>query len=468
MPRGQGGTLSGFTPLSTPNAPTDLSVSTSIGSASVSFTPPADTGDAAVTSYVVTAIDESTGVSTGATGSSSPISISPGGGTFKIRAQAVNGFGPGRLTEFLTGQGILSGAELYAWGSPNSGALGNNTVSGNIVSPVLIGALTDWSEVSVGDYHSLAIKTNGTLWAWGNNSQGRLGDGTSLPRSSPVQLGALTNWSQAAGGGSMTGAVKSDGTLWTWGYGGYGRLGNNSVISQSSPVQIGSGTSWSHFSAGANDSFAVSAAGALYAWGRNRHGENAQNDSFTVNSVARSSPTQVGALTDWRYVAGGQYHVLAIKTNNTLWMWGREAISGCLGQNTYSTSRSSPVQVGALTNWATGSVGVFQTVAVKTDGTLWSWGRGYNGLLGQNNIISRSSPVQVGSLTNWSAVSTRFNHTVAIKTDGTLWSWGVGGSGRLGDGQSNNRSSPVQIGALNTWVTAAASNGHSLANLGVI
>jgi hypothetical protein len=100
MARRQGGTLGGFTPLSTPNAPTDLSVSTSIGSASVSFTAPTDTGDAAVTSYIVTAIDESTGASAGATGSASPITVSPGGGTFKIRAQAVNGFGPGRLTEF--------------------------------------------------------------------------------------------------------------------------------------------------------------------------------------------------------------------------------------------------------------------------------------------------------------------------------------------------------------------------------
>jgi hypothetical protein len=117
----QGGTLSGFTPLSTPNAPTDLSVSTSIGSASVSFTAPTDTGDGAVTSYIVTAIDESTGASAGATGSASPITISPGGGTFKIRAQAVNGFGPGRLTEFSTGNAVFSGAELYAWGSNTDG-----------------------------------------------------------------------------------------------------------------------------------------------------------------------------------------------------------------------------------------------------------------------------------------------------------------------------------------------------------
>ena len=348
--------------------------------------------------------------------------------------------------------------------------LGNNTGSGNINSPILIGALTDWLELSVGDYHSLAIKTNGTLWAWGNGGIGRLGDGTTANKSSPIQVGALTNWSQVAGGGSITGAIKNDGTLWTWGYGGYGRLGNNSLISRSSPVQIGSGTSWSRFSAGENDSFAIAANGALYAWGRNRYGENAQNDSFTVNSVARSSPTQVGSLTDWQYVAGGEYHVLAVKTNNTLWMWGRESASGCLGQNTYSISRSSPIQVGALTNWATGAVGQQFTLAVKTDGTLWSWGRNDYGMLGLNLVYTagRSSPTQVGALSDWATVSTRSRHCLAIKTDGTLWTWGNGGSGRLGTGSTANRSSPVQIGALTNWVTAAASNGHSLANLGVV
>ena len=126
MARRQGGTLGGFTPLSTPNAPTDLSVSTSIGSAEVSFTAPADTGDGAVTSYIVTAIDESTGASFGATGSASPITVSPSpGGTFKIRAQAVNAFGPGRLTEFEAGNLILAGTAGYTWGSNDSGQIGD-------------------------------------------------------------------------------------------------------------------------------------------------------------------------------------------------------------------------------------------------------------------------------------------------------------------------------------------------------
>lgn len=469
MARRQGGTLGTFTPLSTPNAPTGLSVSTSIGSASVSFTAPTDTGDGAITSYIVTAIDESTGVSTGATGSASPITVSPGTGTFKIRAQAVNNFGPGRLTEFDTGNVITySGAELYAWGNPQDGRLGNNTNVGTFNSPIQIGALTNWYLVSAGTSSSFGRKTDGTLWSWGFNGQGRLGDGTDNPtnRSSPVQIGALTTWNQVGASSDGCGAVKTDGTLWAWGNNSYGQLGQSNKISRSSPVQVGSSTSWKQFAGGQRTAFAVTTTGALYAWGDNTFGTNAQGNAGAATS--RSSPTQVGALLDWQFVASGHYHCLAIKTNNTLWMWGREVISGCLGQNTYSDSRSSPVQVGALTNWATGGTGVFHTVCVKTDGTLWSWGRSYDGELGQSNRTSRSSPVQVGSMTNWAQVDTRFKSTLAVKTDGTLWAWGLNTNGQLGDGTTTNRSSPVLIGALTTWISIGAGDYHSLATLGVV
>jgi alpha-tubulin suppressor-like RCC1 family protein len=249
MARGQGGTLSGFTPLSTPNAPTDLSVSTSIGSATVSFEPPSDTGDAPITAFVVTAIDESTGESVGAVGSSSPINLSLSSGTFKIRTQAVNGFGPGRLTEFDAGNVVFSGAELYAWGRNNVGQLGqNDTILSS--SPVQIGALTNWAQVSAENDRTAAVKTDGTMWAWGDNGSGRLGDGTTVNKSSPVQVGALTNWAQISVGTSFTASVKTDGTLWAWGAGGQGQVGDGTTSNRSSPVQIGNSTVWAQVSAG--------------------------------------------------------------------------------------------------------------------------------------------------------------------------------------------------------------------------
>ena len=471
MSRRQGGTLGTFTPLSTPNAPTGLSVSTSIGSATVSFTAPTDTGDAAVTSFIVTAIDESTGESTGATGSSSPISISPGGGTFKIRAQAVNGFGPGRLTEFDTGNVILSGAELYVWGFNGSGRLGLGDINDRS-SPVQVGALTTWAQVSAGNGHTGAIKTDGTLWAWGYNVQGQAGQNSTADPSlsSPVQIGALTNWSQLSSGGLHKSSIKTDGTLWAWGANLQGRLGDNTVDNRSSPIQVGALTDWAQVSAGSQHTVAIRTGGELYAWGANggslpnTPGYGRLGDGTTIN---RSSPVQVGALTTWSQASAGAFHTAALKTDGTLWTWGGND-TGQLGQNNV-IFRSSPVQVGAFTNWAQVSAGQFQTISIKTDGTLWAWGRNNSGELGDGTIYRRSSPVQVGALTNWAQVSSSSgSHTAALKTDGTLWMWGSNGTGQLGDNATSAKSSPIQIGSLTDWYQASSGTNFTVALYGVV
>jgi alpha-tubulin suppressor-like RCC1 family protein len=462
MPRGQGGTLSGFKPLSTPNAPTDLSVSTSIGSASVSFTAPSDTGDAEITSYIVTTVDESTGVSSGFTGTESPISFSSGGGTFSIRMQAVNAFGPGRLTEFDTGNQIYTGAELYAWGEGSNGRLGDNTVVSKS-SPVQVGALQTWSQVASGSqYHSAAIKTDGTFWMWGRNFTGQIGDGTTITRSSPVQVGALTNWSQPAVGGGHMLAVKTDNSLWAWGNNASGQLGQNIAGNTSSPVQVGILTNWAQVTAGSDHSIAVKTSGTLWSWGFNHIGQLGQNIATTIN---RSSPVQIGSLTNWSRVSEFYQSASAIKTDGTLWSWGLNAF-GMIGDGTV-VRRSSPVQVGAFTTWSDVAKGTHHTVAVTVNGALWSWGSGQYGQIGANNTIFRSLPIQVGTLTNWSQISAGFSHSLSAKTDGTLWAWGDSNAGRLGDGTVTRRSSPVQIGAASTWVKVAGGLQHSFALLGV-
>ena len=469
MARRQGGTLGTFTPLSTPNAPTGLSVSTSIGSASVSFTAPTDTGDAAVTSYIVTAIDESTGASSGTTGSASPITISPGGGTFKIRAQAVNGFGPGRLTEFSTGNSIFSGTELYAWGNGSYGRLGDNTVV-NKSSPVQVGSLTTWSHVGVNASFAQigsAINTTGELYTWGNNDGGQLGHTDTVNKSSPVQVGSLTNWQLTSADVFSTQAIKTDGTLWAWGDNGSGQTGDNTTVTKSSPVQIGAESDWVLVGAAGETVAALDSSGALYAWGANAGGQLGQNDT-----VRRSSPVQVGALTDWSTVSVGgasQFgFCVAVKTDNSLWSWGYNT-NGALGHND-TVHRSSPVQVGALTNWAKVSASSSRfSLAIKTDGTLWGWGYNANGgRIGDNTIVTKSSPVQIGALTNWSSVSAGSRGGLSVKTDGTLWAWGQNVDGPAGDGTTVNRSSPVQVGAETTWSAVSARNGASFALLGVV
>jgi alpha-tubulin suppressor-like RCC1 family protein len=245
--------------------------------------------------------------------------------------------------------------------------------------------------------------------------------------------------------------------LWTWGKNNRGQLGLGDTTVRSSPNQVGALTDWLNISAGGYEGFslAVKTDGTLWSWGYGTQGALGLG-----NNTNYSSPKQVGALTGWIFVAAGGYHSVAIKNDGTLWAWGRNT-EGQLGLSD-TTVRSSPVQVGSLTNWAQISAGYDFNAAIKTDGTLWTWGAGSSGQLGNTNI-SRSSPVQVGALTNWLRVSTGQLFCLAVKTDGTLWAWGSNNNGQLGDGSTTVRSSPIQVGALTNWSLTTCGTSHSLA-----
>jgi alpha-tubulin suppressor-like RCC1 family protein len=349
--------------------------------------------------------------------------------------------------------------ELYAWGANSNGQVGDGTTTASS-SPVQIGALTNWAHVAAATV-SVAVKTDGTMWSWGANSQGQLGDGTTYARSSPVQIGALTNWYLVATNSTLCLAVKTDGTMWSWGANSQGQLGLGDAINTSSPSQIGALTSWAKVAAGPYNGTAIKTDGTLWSWGAGSRG--AVGD--LTNYVYRSSPVQIGALSNWYTVSRGERHALATKTDGTLWAWG-SAVSGQLGDNTrLGGDKSSPVQIGALTNWSTAGLmaGSSNTsVAVKTDGTLWLWGYNGSGQVGDNTITDRSSPVQVGALTSWQQASAGASVTLAVKTDGTLWSWGAG-TGSLGQNSAVSTSSPVQIGSLTNWFSVSGGGGHSIA-----
>ena len=463
MATSKGGYVSGgFDILKAPNAPTITSVTTSIGSATVAFTAPADVGGGAITSYTITAVDESTGASTGAVGSASPITVSPpAGGTFKIRAAATNIYGPGRVSQYDTGNEIYAGASLWGWGQNSSRELGILDLNPRS-SPTQVGSLITWANVSGGQTHSQAVKSDGTLWVWGAGGQGRLGIGSSpVYRSSPVQVGALTNWYQVSAGGPNGAAIKTNGTLWTWGS--YTALGDGTTVDKSSPVQIGALTDWYLVSGSKGSEFftSVKTDKTLWAWGINTRGQLGDG-----TRTARRSPVQVGSLTNWATVFSGGEFCAAVKTDGTLWAWGYNN-EGQLGQGN-TLPRSSPVQVGALTNWSKISAGSNFCISIKTDGSLWAWGKNSGGQFGNGTQVNQQSPVQSGSLTNWLSVSSGAGFTVATKTDGTMWAWGYGSSGRLGDGTSNYRSSPVQIGALTNWYQVSTGQAHTLALYGVV
>lgn len=346
--------------------------------------------------------------------------------------------------------------ELWNWGEGAYGQLGQGSATA-YSSPVQVGALTDWATPSGGEFMQLAVKQDGTLWTWGSGGSGRLGHGNTTTLSSPVQVGALTDWSVGAGGGEFCAAVKTDGTLWAWGRNTYGQLGQGNTTNTSSPVQIGALTTWDAIATGTDFLIATKTDGTLWAVGRSNEGQLGQNDK-----TDHSSLVQVGALTDWTAkIAVGYAHVFGIKSDGTLWSWG-EAGNGATGQGT-TTKVSSPVQVGALTDWSEITGQQLGGVSVKTDGTLWAWGQNNYGQLGQEDTTDYSSPVQIGALTDWSKSGSGSNNNFSLKTDGTLWAWGYNGIyGPLGLNDKTNRSSPTQVGALTTWVKISNRWANSL------
>ena len=339
--------------------------------------------------------------------------------------------------------------ELWSWGSGNHGQLGQGDTT-DYSSPVQIGALTDWLKVALTYQNSLAIKTDGTLWAWGRDWRGELGQGTfNVPKSSPVQVGALTDWAEISGGMWSVLTVKTDGTMWAWGNNSYGQLGQGNTTRYSSPVQVGALTTWLKVANGPYHTLATKTDGTLWCWGRGNGGQLGQG-----NTTDYSSPVQVGALTDWASPAGAGFtadeNSYCVKTDGTLWAWGSNAYGQLgLGNTTYY---SSPVQVGALTDWDKPYGGENGGAFIKTDGTIWGVGQNSYGELGDSSTTTRSSPVQVGALTTWDSLAKGQRSCAGYKTDGTLWAWGRGTYGALGLGNTTYYSSPKQVGALTTWI----------------
>ena len=241
---------------------------------------------------------------------------------------------------------------------------------------------------------------NGVLggWSWGLNSLGQLGQNNTTNQSSPIQI--TGSWERIQGNIG----IKNDGTAWAWGYGQWGQPGQNNQTNYSSPMQIGTETTWSFIGMNPTQAYGLKTDGTLWSWGYNDGGDLGQG-----NRIKRSSPVQIPGTT-WSTAytaisvtaAGGSY---AIKTDGTLWAWGSNNAN--LGQNFPANGhRSSPTQVGTDTTWRSihgqqSAPGVRQAFATKTDGSMWSWGSGTGGGLGQGNNTPYNSPKQIGSGTSW-------------------------------------------------------------------
>ncbi|MFJ5899456.1 hypothetical protein ACIQFZ_29230 [Streptomyces sp. NPDC093064] len=352
-----------------------------------------------------------------------------------------------------------SEASALAWGYNGAGQLGDGTTTSRTVAgPVSSGG--GMVQVAAGDNHSLALLWNGEVRAWGNNSYNQLGDGTTTLRTTPVPVSGLPGASglrmvQVAAGSYSSAALRSDGTVWTWGYNALGQLGNNTTVDRSTPGQVLNLAQVTQMDLSFDHGVAARSDGTVWSWGYNFFGE--LGDGTTTN---RLTPVKVPGLTGVVQVAAGTDYTLALRSDGTVWAWGLNAF-GQLGDGT-TTTQSSPVQVTGLSKVVQVSAGSRHSMAVRSDGSVWTWGYNAYSELGDGTTDNRSTPWQVSGLSGVTQVSAGTFYSAALRSDGTVWTWGYNAYGQLGNGTTTASSTPVPANAGGI-IQISVNSGHTLA-----
>ncbi len=332
---------------------------------------------------------------------------------------------------------LKSDGNVVTWGGNGSGQLGDGTTT-NHSSPMAVPGLTDVVAVAAGRHHTVALKSDGTVWAWGNNYYGQLGDGTTTYRSSPQMVPGISGVMAIAAGMYHTVAVKSDGTVMAWGNNGQGQLGDGTTTNHSSPVVVPGLSGVVAAAAGRYHTIALKSDGTVLTWGYNIYGQ--LGDGTTTQ---RNSPQMVFALSSVVAVAAGDYHTVALKSDGTVTTWGENG-NGQLGDGTF-TDRLSPVTVSGLGGVVKVAAGWGHTAASRSDGTVLTWGNNSQGQLGNGTMTSSFNPVMVPGLSGVTSLAAGTYYTVALKLDGTMVAWGDNSYGQLGDGTTVGRLRPVGV-----------------------
>ncbi|HET7794183.1 MAG TPA: Ig-like domain-containing protein [Rhizobacter sp.] len=310
-------------------------------------------------------------------------------------------------------------------------ALGNATITariGTISGKNTLGVTrvaTGWRQVAVGSDHVLALKTDGTLWSWATsefstNQYGQQGTGENTGSTAPKRVGTDSDWASVAAGDMRSYAIKTNGTLWAWGKNSDGYLGNGSTDAVMVPTRLGTATNWASISTRWDHTLGLRTDGSLWAWGKNFYFQLG-----TGVSGDRTTPTRIGTGTDWASVAAGRDHSVAVKTDGSLWGWGHshygQVGNGVSGSETFSVVYD-PTRIGTATNWSRVTAGSWYSLATKTDGSLWGWGTNYAGQLVNGGTASTDVPLRSGSASDWSDVQAGYSYAVLSKRDGSLWS----------------------------------------------
>ena len=348
-------------------------------------------------------------------------------------------------------------SEVYAYGLENHGQLGNDYLTYGVKVPVAVTGLQNVTSVAAGSQHSLALKTDGTIWAWGYNQYGQLGIGSNTDADTPMEISGLSSAAAIAAGYDHSLALKTDGTVWAWGDNQYGDLGDGTGTPFSVPVQVSDLSNVTAIASGDYHNLALKTDGTVWTWGYNGFGQLGDGTVSTSAPYGSSVPLEVSGLTNVVAIAGGGLHSLAVKADGTVWTWGSNRYGG-LGNGT-TTDSSVPVKVSGLSEVIAVAGGEYHSLALKSDGTVWAWGFNGDGELGDGTTNDSSLPVEVSGLTNVIAISAQQYISMALKSDGTVWGWG----GALGNGTAGSSSVPVQPNFLASITAIAAGGYHRLA-----
>ncbi len=376
-------------------------------------------------------------------------------GTYVLRLLANDGALTSSDEVTVTVNAPSTGGTLWAWGANSSGQLGDGSTTEQI-SPVTINTISGVTQISAGYEHTLALKSDGTVWAWGTNSEGRLGDGTVITRLTPVLVGSLGQADAVSAGGRHSLALLSDGTVWAWGYNGNGQLGDDSYGNRATPVQVVGLTNVAAISAGNRFSMALKQDGTVWGWGHNYSGQLGNG----IANGEKKTPVQTQNLSGVTAISAGFEHTLALKGDGTLWAWGRNAF-GQLGIGSSVSKVSLPQQITALSSVTRCTAGTEHSLAVLSNGTVQAWGYNNWGQLGDGTNTNSNLPVTVSGLSGVVALSAE-NHSLALTAAGEVWGWGYNG-GRIGDGTTIHRDTPVQVVGISGANAIDAGTYHSMA-----
>jgi alpha-tubulin suppressor-like RCC1 family protein len=355
----------------------------------------------------------------------------------------------------FAGYAIKPDGSLWAWGANVQGQLGLGNIDGHGVGlsrllPQHVGQSTSWRTLAAGQQNCLALKSDGSLWAWGSNDLGQLGlGGSNAPRLSPKRVGN-GHWRAIGSGIEFSAGIKRDGSLWSWGSNYLGQLGLGDTKSCTLPTRIGNETDWKAIAVGYDYVLAIKADGSLWSWGGNDSGQlgNGTADPAPDNehpAVPHPTPVRIGSDTDWSVIAAGGGISLALKRDGSLWSWGLNG-SGQLGLGD-TLVHLLPMRVGIDSDWKAIAAGNSFSLGLKRNGSLWAWGENGSGQLGLRDRVSRQTPTRVGSK-QWMRIAAGDEFSLAVKLDGTFWSWGGNYTGKLGLGDRHDRLVPVRITRL--------------------